>query len=273
MKSIDDKCLAFVVAHYKPNRLNTQKAYHSFLLKHNLNPSKPAFRLQYLAKIAAVLMAIILPLGFYLHFQSMNSWVEVVAHHQTLDYMLPDSSRVTLAPNSTIRYNKKSFMKESRCVEISGRAFFNVKKHANTSFIVEDKMAQIIVLGTQFQVTATAHQTDLFVESGSVMFAARGEREGVVLTKGMFAMLTKEDKLPQLVVEEKPNPTSWMSGQFIYKDTPLAIVLQELSSFYNVTLTTNAVDKRLSGSFSTQELDELIAILERALNVKIEKQK
>ena len=64
-----------------------------------------------------------------------------------------------------------------------------------------------------------------------------------------------------------------LNGSFIFDNTPLPKVLEELSKFYKVKLVANKTDKRLTANFKDKNLDEIIEIIEKVLNVKIEKKK
>lgn len=48
---------------------------------------------------------------------------------------------------------------------------------------------------------------------------------------------------------------------------------EELSKFYKVKLVANKTDRRLTASFKDKSLDEIIEIIEKVLNVRIEKKK
>ena len=62
-------------------------------------------------------------------------------------------------------------------------------------------------------------------------------------------------------------------GSFVFSNTPLQKVLDELSRYYNVRLTADNTDKRLTANFNSRSLDEIIEIIEKVLKVKIEKKK
>ena len=70
-----------------------------------------------------------------------------------------------------------------------------------------------------------------------------------------------------------PNPAAWATGYFRYEATPLAVVLEERSAYYGVSLSAPADGKSLTGEFSTESLDDILELIEQALEVKIEKGK
>ncbi|MGL4520701.1 MAG: FecR family protein [Phocaeicola sp.] len=275
MKRLEDKCLEFVLKHYKPNCLNTQRAYQRFLKTHQLSPRPTHILPLPLLKAIALFALVMLPLGVYLYLQPAGKWVEIASNNQVIECMLPDSTFVTLAPHATLRYHTALYQKEERNVEIAGKAFFNVKRDAKHPFIVRDQIAQVKVLGTQFLLHAFPHHTELTVESGSVLFAAKDQEQGVILTQGMHAELQDDEALPRIVANSTPNKMTWRTGLFQYDRTPLLLVLEELSDYYQVKLSTPSEDsakRELTGTFSDKNLDEIIEVIERVLAIQIVKE-
>lgn len=269
MKSLEDKCLEFVLRYYKPNRLDTQKAYQHFVRERNLSAISYRCLSFSVLRVVAVFATIFISAGTYFYLKPSDKWIEVASMNQVLEYMLPDSTFVTLAPYTTLRYNSVSYKEENRAVEVIGKAFFYVRRDVDHPFIVKDDIAQVKVLGTQFLVNALPMQTEVYVESGKVLFTAKGNAEGVVLTNGMYAILNAEETSPHILKTPTANQMTWKTGLFVYDNTPLTDVLQELSLYYHINLSTVSNEKRLSGRFPAQSLDEIIDVIERVLNVQI----
>ena len=184
-----------------------------------------------------------------------------------VDYMLPDSSSITLFPHSSVRFHAKDYQSSSRRVHMEGKVAFSVKHDNARPFTVEGKLSQVRVLGTVFTVDESRADTAVVqVMSGKVQFSAIGQSDTVILTGGMTAQVTGERKDIQIIKEGK-------TGSFIFDNTPLPKVLEELSKFYKVKLVANKTDRRLTASFKDKSLDEIIEIIEKVLNVRIEKKK
>ena len=62
-----------------------------------------------------------------------------------------------------------------------------------------------------------------------------------------------------------------MTVNFIFDNTPLSVLLDEISRYYNVRLAVDYPNKRLTANFRSKSLDEIIEIIEKVLNVNIEK--
>ena len=80
------------------------------------------------------------------------------------------------------------------------------------------------------------------------------------------------DAVPVLEEKPVPNPSAWATGEFRYEATPLETVLRELSAFYDVSLSTEAPSRLLTGTFSTADLDETLSLIEAALDVTIDRE-
>lgn len=79
------------------------------------------------------------------------------------------------------------------------------------------------------------------VVSGKVLFTAKGQDKGIILTKGMEATLADGEQMPVLSTTPNINQTAWATGVFTFDDTPLPIVLKELSDYYHVQLTSKDI--------------------------------
>lgn len=265
MKDLEGKCLRFVLHFYQKNKLDTQKALKAFKNKHNI--SEPKSRVSYhWWLMSGVAVALVIGLLFYPKSITKGTWRTITAEAYPVTYMLPDSSSVIIYPNSLIRFHNRNNWVSDRNVQMRGRVRFNVIHNETSPFVVEGLMAKVKVLGTRFIVDESRKDTTIVnVESGKVQFSAIGQSESLILTKGMTAQLISQEDKPKIISQLK-------TGSFVFDNTPLVKVLDELSSYYKVTLSANKTDKRLTASFKEKSLDEIIRFIEKALNVKIEKQ-
>ena len=177
---------------------------------------------------------------------------------------------MTLADGATLRYRN---FDADRKVEMTGKIYFDVARDESRPFEVSTGDAYIKVLGTRFQVDASASRKSVtvYVESGKVLFARDAAAEGTVLEKGMGATLPEGKQTPVLDTQDKLNSLAWQRGTFIFNDTPLKEVLKTLSEHFKVSFVCTDLSKRLSGEFSTDDLDMIITLIESALDVNIMK--
>lgn len=273
MNGIEDKCIRFVLKNYKHGTFDTRKAFHEWKSRYNIHT--PKRRIGYYCSGAAASLLLCIGIYLYWNMQASHVWTRIAAADSIMEYMLPDSTFVTLSPHSTLKYRPDVFRKEQREVEMTGKAYFRVHRDAARPFCVTGQYAVVKVLGTRFQIDETLSDsaTEVYVSSGKVLFAAKGENDGMVLTQNMQAYLIHGAHHPHVVTPQTPNPAAWAVGRFVYEKTPLTDVLKELSDYYHVKLTTTNSDKTLSAEFETDDgLEAIVSLIEASLEVKIEKE-
>jgi hypothetical protein len=76
---------------------------------------------------------------------------ELYTQNESAELSLPDSSKITLAPRSYIRYfTRLDENSASRTVYIKGKGYFDIQQDSARPFIVEIAPAGVEVLGTSF---------------------------------------------------------------------------------------------------------------------------
>ena len=151
------------------------------------------------------------------------------------EYMvtLADGTKVWLNAATTLRYPVQFSGKERRVELLYGEAYFEVAKNKEKPFIVVTNQMEIRAVGTAFNVnnyavadssvSATLTEGKVKVTTGSgTRFLIPGEQANVN-KKGVE--ITKAD------VEQV---TAWKNGRFIFNNTPLDAVMQQLSRWYDV---------------------------------------
>jgi transmembrane sensor len=92
---------------------------------------------------------------------------------------------------------KKLFATGIRNITMRGMAYFSVKHDELHPFTVNGDIGTIKVLGTHFQFDeTTSSNATVYVEQGKVLFSAEDQKQGLVLTKGMKAVLYKGTTKP-----------------------------------------------------------------------------
>lgn len=214
---------------------------------------------------------------FYSLRRDRPDWVAVAtAAGQTKEVYLPDSSLVTMAGGSEIRYDRRSYGKERRVVEMKGKLFFQVKRNTARPFSVHTRYTEVTVLGTSFQVDAQGELTQVQVASGKVRFAASGpgETEEVILTAGMSARYAADRQAMTLASEETVNDLSWKTGELRFKDTPLEKVIDDLNACYRVRIrnrseTSDMKPIKLTATFRRRPLEEVLTVINQTLDTRL----
>lgn len=125
---------------------------------------------------------------------------------------LSDGSVVTLEPKSSIRYPQQ-FASDKRMVELTGEAFFNVKRDPSKPFLVYSGEIVTKVLGTSFRITAFDDQDEIVVavKTGKVsvyqkpVSEASAEIKDVILTPNQQLVYKRAPET--LVKQVVPTPT------------------------------------------------------------------
>ena len=263
MSHFEDRHLDFVLKHYKSGIFDTQKAIVRFRNANGIRPKRR--RLNFAAVGISVAAAVLLGVFLFMNLES-RQWTEIAVAAVQQTAVLPDGTSVTLAPGASLRFR----MEENREVRMEGKVYFDVARDEDRPFEVDADGAFVRVLGTEFMVDGTDEAAvRVFVEDGKVLFAKNRKAEGVVLTEGMGASLKPESSVP--VVDEIPdlNSVAWQRGTFVFDNTPLKEVLDCLSEYYQVSFAATDLSKKLSGEFSTDDLDLIIELIESALDVTV----
>lgn len=271
MKTNEDRMIDFVAKSYEENRFEPKKALarsQNGSLRRSLSLSKRTVMLKRIAGVATAAAV-----GIFLYLPWLTSWTDYAAYDIAQTFTLPDSSSVTLAPGSTLRLQKH---KDKRLVQMTGKVYFNVRHDDRAPFRVDAGSGFVKVLGTRFQVDSR-DPISVSVVSGKVLFSAiRSGEEALILTKGQSAVLDPAASKPVEITPKHPNPAAWVTGEFIYDNTPLPEVLSELSEYYDVTLVafdaghSSGESRRLSGEFSTSSLQEILNLINSALGTDIQ---
>lgn len=262
--------IRFVAKHYKEGALDADKAWKQLAASHKITHRLP-FR-RYLLGAAAVALVLIGIGTLFVVERNAPEWVAVATvGGQVKDVYLPDSALISLAENSSVRYNAKVYGKEKRAVEMSGKAFFQVTRDEARPFSVQTKQMTVTVLGTSFQVNEQSTSTEVNVVTGKVCFTAGKENDKVILTAGMSAQYSINKKEIIMLTEEDTNYLSWKTGQLRFNNTPLDKVITDLNTYYHIKIVnrTKPTNAKLTATFNKLPLDEVLMVINQTLDVRL----
>lgn len=265
-----ERRIRFVAKHYKEGALDADKAWKQLATNRKITRTLP-FR-RYLAGAAAAVLVLIGVGALFIVEKNTPDWVAVTtAGGQVKDVYLPDSTLISLAENSSVRYNAKVYGKERRVVEMNGKAFFQVKQDEARPFSVHTALTKVTVLGTSFQVNEQSTSTEVNVMTGKVCFAAGNENDKVILTAGMSAQYSIDKKEIIMLTEEETNVLSWRTGQLRFNNTPLDKVITDLNTYYQIKIVnrTKTTDAKLTATFNQLPLDEVLMVINQTLDVRL----
>jgi ferric-dicitrate binding protein FerR (iron transport regulator) len=141
------------------------------------------------AAAAAVLIFVLVGTGIYFNNNPLSNNVQITENviENTTSVIkiiaLPDSSRVELSPNSKIAYADNFAV--NRKVEVSGEAYFKVKKDKKHPFQVFCNETTTTVLGTSFTVKGyTLKEVAVELYEGSVQMSVKNQHKKWILKPG-----------------------------------------------------------------------------------------
>ena len=175
----------------------------------------------------------------------------------TARFLLSDSTEVLLSANSRLEYPTQ-FAGNVREVTLSGEARFHVTRHEEASFIVRTAALQTCVFGTVFDVRAYPQGTpDVVLYEGSIGVTYQGKEQ--LMKPGEEAIVDADGALQ--IAAASPHRDSWAEGFFTYDDQDLRTVMQEIGTWYNLTVTflsPHLLEERIHFRFSRQRPAEIL---------------
>jgi transmembrane sensor len=148
---------------------------------------------------------------------------------------LPDGSVVWLNAGSSLHF-PTAFVGKERQVEITGEAYFDVKRNTAMPFKVKVRDAEIKVLGTEFNIMAYEDEAVLKTTliTGKVNFAHGGEAS--ILKPGQQSQLTTAGKVKTVSGVNLDEVTAWKNGLFDFEGADIVTVAKQLSRWYDVKM-------------------------------------
>lgn len=190
---------------------------------------------------------------------------------------LEDGSRVTLAGDSQIETHFSAARRDVALLK--GQAYFAVAKNPQRPFYVATDDASVRVVGTHFDVHRSPGGVEVSVEEGivDVTHKSRGEQvqpsgePKVRLLAGQRVRMTPAGSSGVLPVDADA-VASWRSGKLVYRDARLAEVVADANRYRRgkiVLGTPQLADLRITTSFSVNQVDTVVSMLEQSLPVKV----
>jgi ferric-dicitrate binding protein FerR (iron transport regulator) len=181
--------------------------------------------------------------------------------------VLADGTKVWLNAASSLRF-PTAFTGRERAVEVTGEAYFEVTHNAAMPFVVRNGQAAVTVLGTHFNVMAYQDEPSLTVTllQGSVRVSQGNATR--LLQPGQQASIGAGSAAISIVKDiDVDHIVSWKNGLFDFDDESLAVVMRQLSRWYDaeVRYTGEMPEGHYTGAIRRQaNLSEVLKMLELA---------
>ncbi len=171
-------------------------------------------------------------------------------------HALPDGSAVSLSPNSRIKFGSDA---DSRNVNLSGEAFFEVKK--GVPFTVNTINGKVGVLGTSFYVTSRNELLDVKCFTGKVKVNSNNAE--VFLQRGEGVSNATEIKYMHSSLKK------WEKGNLSFDNVPLNIVLEDLKLFMGMSVVnTSGFNPSITLGLNDETEEEIIKIISTISSLK-----
>lgn len=213
--------------------------------------------------LSAVAASAILIIGIWLGKDLWYYKKVTTRNQQTLSIQLNDGSQVQLGANSSLKYPRFWFGANTRYVWLMGDAEFNVTHLPNAErFIVytPDQTA-IEVLGTEFIVRSRQKFTKVLLKAGSIRLTNPMASKPLMLKPGDQVTISDEKRIQKEAVTHLADESKSQSRKFMFKNTSLKEVAEQLSNVYgvNVRITQpELLTRTVSGTFQAETTVDLL---------------
>ncbi len=218
------------------------------------------------------------------------------AFGETRSVTLPDGSTVLLNGNSTLTFADEwstgapaagapAADAKPREVWLDGEAFFKVAKVNRTvqqdtggavKFVTHTPGLDITVLGTQFNVNTRRGNTDVTLVEGRVQLTKVGavRPQTVEMKPGQFASAQPDIERVEVRAEKPQLHTSWTQRQFVFDDTPLSAIAEQLRDTYGLELVfedSELANRRFTGNLTNESIETLLTTLSLTFNLTVQR--
>lgn len=260
-------------------QFDTNNAWSNITSQIDLDESTPVVKSNFgnLYRIAAV-GAVLLASVFV--FQNISSgptsqMAMISATNEIMNEVaLPDGSIVHIDKQSAISFDEDDFM-NTRKVELTGRAFFEVAKVEGKNFVISADNVNVEVLGTRFEVNTKTANKSVTVEEGKVR--VYNEESEVELTANEKALISGSSITETF--SKSSNILSWKNGLLSFKDTKMISVISDLEDHFAIDIevenATSNLECEYTSSHKDQDLKSILKDINEALGgltFKIEKE-
>jgi transmembrane sensor len=174
----------------------------------------------------------------------------------------------------SVRYSKS----ERLLTLMSGQAEIEVNHEANRAFRVHTRSADIIDIGTQFDVRLERGSTVVTVVEGRVAVGPQNSSpnyavRSIALTANQQLRVAEGEWPATPVAVDAERTTSWLHRQIAFDHEPLERVAAEYNRYISkpIEIATPALRTlRISGVFATDDSDAFIAFLRSLKGVRVE---
>lgn len=184
---------------------------------------------------------------------------------------LPDGSVITLNRHSSLSY-AGAFNEQKRTVALKGEAFFSVVPNKKKPFVVEVNGITVTVTGTSFNIKTNGKQTEVIVETGTVLVS--NGKETIALTPKEKAVIAHPDSTLNKEQSTDDLYRYYRDKSFVCDHTPLWKVVQVVNEAYDVDIVIESKEKaqlRWTTTLHELPLDSILDIMTKTFDLKMDR--
>jgi hypothetical protein len=157
--------------------------------------------------------------------------------------ILPDGSLVVLNAASTLKY-PVHFDEKLRKVSFTGEAYFEIAKledkhKKRVPFYVYSNDQIVEVLGTHFNINSydnEEYSKTTLLEGSVKIINEKSAAIAKILKPGQQAVIKRGDVQTKIMIADEAQALAWKDGYFLFKNTNIKDVVNELERWYNVDI-------------------------------------
>ncbi len=191
---------------------------------------------------------------------------------------LEDGTEIWMEPGSRLVF-PEHFSGDTREVNLTGGAFFEVAKNPEHPFIIHTGTLSTKVLGTSFNIKAYApFKQEVAVVTGKVMVETEDKADTgqvILVPNQKVAWNARQHRLEKSLLPNAAYYVQRRFGKFIYEGETVASVLDDIQQQYNVQVQLNspAAACTFYGDFDTrQEVEKVLNAVAATLNAQVKKE-
>lgn len=226
---------------------------------------------------AAVTLLLVAGWGWWNYNRSESPIEYKTAYGQMLTVTLPDSSVVTLNANSSLSMVGGWQTEGRREVRLTGEAFFDVNKKPagrRMPFVVHTGAADVVVLGTRFNVNTRRARTQVFLQEGKVKVDLN-QQAGVMMQPGDLVEATSGESTIRRKRVKADRYVAWRDHLLVLTDEPLREIVQRLKDEYGLAVSIDEkrlLSEQFTGTVPANRPDLLLRLIAESFHLKISEQ-
>jgi hypothetical protein len=187
--------------------------------------------------------------------------------------VLSDGTKVELNAGSELKYPVQFIKGKDRQVFIKGEGFFNVSKDSQHPFKVNTRDFDIVVLGTEFNVSAYENQkiSSAVLVEGSVRIENNNWKKE--LRPGELASIAKSGSSFQVQKVKTRKYIAWRDGITIFHNENFGQIIKTLERKYNVKINNNYPELEqeiFTATIVDEDIEQVLTLFSKSRQFKFE---